>query len=303
MVVAIFGTPLIGPDETSSLNRGKGTQQGSLPNSRLEKCIGSGVVIDESGLVLTSNDIVKKAGRLTVKLFDGRKAPVTRLGWDPDLDVALLRIEESGYFQAAGLGDASSLRVGQTVAVISNPAGLEHAFKVGMICGLNRYAGVAGIPGLHAFVPYIQTDAMLDKGSLGSPLFDADGKVVGIGCKVHTVIHGMGFAVPIDLVNELLPKLKKGWKGRPWLGVELLPPLDAGDELGPVVSKLVPGGPMDSAGIMAGDRIMEFAGYAVADRERLKQILENAEPGKPVRVKIRRDQKELELSVTPAIRP
>jgi len=304
-VVAVFGRGLHPPDTADAFEDFVRRFFGdSLPVG-----LGSGVVVDKLGLVLTNYHVVEGTSRLVVRTHDGQVLDATMVGADPDSDLALIQLEGGGIFPAAELGDSARLRVGQTVAAVGNPAGLSHTFTVGVLSAVNRTADAIADPGLKPGLDYLQTDAALSRGSSGGPLFDTSGRVIGINTMVHAVAAGLGFAVPVNRIKELLPRLKAGWRGPPWLGLKVAQrrPVGEGDPaaasaIGLQISEVVLGSPAEEAGLRVGDVLLEFAGYALADRDRLRQVLEVAVAGKPVDLLLLRGAEKLTVEVVPRLR-
>jgi serine protease Do len=169
---------------------------------RISQALGSGVIVDGSGLILTNHHLIDGADQVTVALADGKSFKASVVGEDPDIDIALLRIEPSARLPAAPLGDSSRLRVGDFVVAVGNPFGLEHTVTSGIVSANARVLH----EGPHA--PLIQTDASINPGNSGGPLYDLDGNIVGINTAMVEGAHGIGFAVPINRVREALPELR-----------------------------------------------------------------------------------------------
>src|SRR6266513_5355215 len=187
----------------------------SKPQRRFEAVVGSGVVIERDGQVLTNAHVVDGAASLTVTLDSGQKAPARILGLDTLLDLALIRFETGAPLAVARLGDSSQLRVGDEVAAIGNPIGLEQTMTRGIVSGLNRL-----LPGLSEQA-LIQTDAPINPGNSGGPLVDRCGAVVGINTFISEEAQSIGFAVPVNAVKGVLKDLREfGKVVRPWIGVQ-----------------------------------------------------------------------------------
>src|SRR6266481_1754405 len=185
------------------------------PQRRFETVVGSGVVIERDGHLLTNAHVVDGAASLSVTLDSGTRAPARVLGMDTVTDLALLRIETSTPLPVARLGDSAALRVGDEVVAIGNPMGLEQTMTRGIVSGLNRI-----LPGL-AEQPMIQTDAPINPGNSGGPLVDRCGAVVGINTFISEEANSIGFALPINAVKSVLKDLREfGKVVRPWLGIQ-----------------------------------------------------------------------------------
>ncbi len=266
-----------------------------------QKSLGSGFIIDSDGFILTNNHVVENAEKIMVGLSDGREFEAKVVGTDPQTDVALIKIGANDL-PAAPLGDSDRLEVGQWVLAIGNPFGLEQSVTSGIISAMWRNIGRG------PYDNFIQTDASINPGNSGGPLINMGGEVVGI----NTVIFsrgggniGIGFAIPINLVKELLPQLKvEGKVTRGWLGVttQMMTPtmaeLLAMDETGgALVASISKDGPAEKGGIMVGDVIVEFDGKQVKELFDLPLMVARTPVGKKVEVKVLRDGKKLFLSV------
>src|SRR5437762_6161472 len=187
----------------------------SKPQRRFEAVVGSGLLIERDGQVLTNAHVVDGAASLSVTLDSGARAPARVLGMDTVTDLALLRIETSTPLPVARLGDSAALRVGDEVVAIGNPMGLEQTMTRGIVSGLNRI-----LPGL-AEQPMIQTDAPINPGNSGGPLVDRCGAVVGINTFISEEANSIGFALPINAGKAILRDLREtGRVIRPWLGLQ-----------------------------------------------------------------------------------
>src|SRR5438309_7180331 len=185
------------------------------PQRRFETVVGSGVVIERDGYVLTNAHVVDGAASLSITLDSGTRTPARVLGMDTVTDLALLRIETPSPLPAARLGDSSALHVGDEVVAIGNPMGLEQTMTRGIVSGLNRI-----LPGL-AEQPMIQTDAPINPGNSGGPLVDRCGSVVGINTFISEEANSIGFALPINAGKAILRDLREtGRVIRPWLGLQ-----------------------------------------------------------------------------------
>src|SRR5919201_1936772 len=171
------------------------------PQRRFETIVGSGVIIDKDGQILTNAHVVDGAASLTVTLDSGNKTPVRILGLDPVLDIALLRVDSAAALPAARLGDSSLVKVGDEVVAIGNPIGLDQTMTRGIVSGLNRL-----LPGV-SDEPMIQTDAPINPGNSGGPLVDRCGDVVGINTLISEDAQSIGFAVPINAAKSILRDL------------------------------------------------------------------------------------------------
>src|SRR5947199_3333548 len=201
-------SPTVVSIQVTKINKAK-------PQRRFETVVGSGVVIERDGQVLTNAHVVDGAASLSVTLDSGSRASARLVGMDTVTDLALLRIESSSPIPAARLGDSGALRVGDEVVAIGNPIGLEQTMTRGIVSGLNRL-----LPGL-AEQPMIQTDAPINPGNSGGPLVDRCGHVVGINTFISEEAQSIGFSVPINSAKAILRDLREtGRVIRPWLGIQ-----------------------------------------------------------------------------------
>jgi len=273
-----------------------------MPQQEMRRSsLGSGFIISPDGYVLTNNHVVAEAAEIKVKLLDERTFPAKVVGRDSKTDVALLKMEVKGKEKLpfAYLGDSDRIEVGDWVIAIGNPFGLGHTVTTGIISAKDRMIGHG------PYDDFLQTDAAINPGNSGGPLFDTAGNVVGINTAIVPQGSGIGFAVPINLVKNLLPQLKASGKvTRGWLGVgiqELTPELaeNFGTEpqSGVLVSQVYAGSPADQAGIKAGDVIVELDGRRMNNTRQLTNTVASLPPGKKVEVKVLREGKTISLKV------
>ncbi len=263
--------------------------EGALANS-----VGSGVIIDSSGIILTNNHVVANADEVVVRLPDGREFQAAEIKKDPLSDIATLRIKDAGMLRAARLGDSDKLDIGDWVMAIGNPFELESTVSAGIISGKGR--------GIHQIVrgTLIQTDAAINPGNSGGPLVNLDGEVVGINTAIASNsggYQGIGFAIPVNrakwVSNELLVH---GKVRRAFLGVQIdeLSPREAARlgrpaRSGVLVRAVVPNGPADDAGIRVDDVIVEFADQPTRRPRALMDAVEQKPLGSNQAVKIIRE--------------
>lgn len=261
---------------------------------------GSGFIISPDGLVLTNAHVVKDADTVTVKLTDHREFKAKVIGVDPTSDIAVLKIDAHGL-QTVRLGDSDELRVGDYVLAIGAPFGLEETATAGIVSAKAR-----SLPG-EAAVGFIQTDAAVNPGNSGGPLFDATGAVVGINSQIYSNTggyQGVAFAIPINLAEQVETQLVKTGKvehGR--LGVEVQT-LDQGladsfrlsSPTGALVAKVEPDSAAAHAGLQPGDVILKYNGTVVADAGQLSARVSMAAPGEQATLDIQRDGKPMTLT-------
>ncbi len=271
---------------------------------REEVGIGSGVIIDPEGLVLTNHHVIAGADRVEVRLADERRFDAEVVGADPETDIALLRLRDSeGNLPAATLGRSDYLRVGDYVIAIGNPFGLSLTVTAGIVSAMARVIGTS------PFDDFLQTDAAINPGNSGGPLFDLEGRVVGINTAIVAPGEGIGFAVPIDLVRALLPQLvARGRVIRGYLGVVIrdLGPQAAEEafvDQGAIIVTIERGGPADRAGLGGGDVIVAVDGEPVEGAASLSRLVARLSPGQRATLTIVRDGEERDVTVRAGERP
>ncbi len=217
-------------------------------------------VIDREGYILTNNHVVEKASSIKVKLSDEKEYDAKIIGRDPKTDIALIKIDVNHELPSATFGDSDKLEVGDWVVAIGNPFGLEHTVTAGIVSAKGRVIGAG------PYDDFIQTDASINPGNSGGPLLNLKGEVVGINTAIVSSGQGIGFAIPINVVQDLLPQLKsKGKIARGWLGVviqKITPEIAKSFKLkeaeGALVSDVMEDGPAEKAGIKRGDVIISY---------------------------------------------
>jgi serine protease Do len=267
--------------------------------------MGSGVIIDPSGIVLTNNHVVDGADEVMVHLADGREYKAQEIKTDPKTDLALLYIKGAGTLPAAKLGDSDKLKIGDWVIAVGNPFELEQTVSAGIISGMGRDLSK---PGLRA--RYLQTDAAINPGNSGGPLLNLHGEVVGINTAIATntgSYSGIGFAIPINSAKWVTDQLmKSGTVARAWLGVGIKPltpdlaaKFGAPGTAGALVTNVVPDAPAASAGFKAGDIVTKFGDQKIDGPNSLQQYVERVPPNTSQPVEVWRDGKAVTLQVTP----
>lgn len=266
--------------------------------------LGSGVIINRHGYILTNEHVIEDAAKITVTLSNGRLFTAKIVGRDAKTDIALIKIDDGGDLPAAPLGNSDQLRVGQWVMAIGNPFGFDHSVTAGIVSAKGRF-----IPG--SYDDFIQTDASINPGNSGGPLIDLRGEVVGINSAIYTRTGssmGIGFAIPINLVKRELGQLfATGKVTRGWLGVyiqKVTPPLAQSLGLvvphGALVSDVLKNSPASTAGIERGDVIVDFDHQRIKDSQELPLLVGNTQLGRTVVVTVIRNRivKELRVRVT-----
>jgi serine protease Do len=253
------------------------------------KGIGSGFVIHRDGWIITNAHVVEGAQQVEVDFGDNDPhAPARVIGADAESDVALLKIDVKRPLPFLPLGDSERVSVAEWVMVIGNPFGLDHTVTVGIVSHTGRGdISPVGRPGSYDF---IQTDASINPGNSGGPVLNLRGEVIGIATAVNATGQGIGFAVPINMVKEIIGQLREhGRVVRSWLGVSVRDQ-EPGEEPrgGVVVTEITAGGPAAAAGFRVGDVITHFEGHDVRTPSRLRWYVSTAGVGRQVEVKLRR---------------
>lgn len=270
------------------------------PQKRKSTSLGSGVMINPEGYILTNYHVIKDAEEITVKLSDKSEYKGKMVGTDPKTDLAVIKITATGKQPFAILGDSDKLRVGQWAIAIGNPFGLDRTFTVGVISATGRSeVGVA------AYESFIQTDASINPGNSGGPLLNVQGEVVGINTAIVASGQGIGFAIPVNMAKGIISDLiKKGKVTRGWLGVgiqpltrELAESFDIENTKGALVNEVYPDSPAANAGIKPGDIIIRFNGKDVEDSKGLQVLVGSAGVGTMVTVDLVRDKKVFPINV------
>lgn len=264
--------------------------------------MGSGVIIDAKGHVLTNNHVVDGADSLIVRLDDGRELEPTIVGTDPKTDLAVLRIDAPGLVPAQ-LGDSGVVRVGQWVIAAGSPFGLPRTVTAGIVSAVGR-----GSMGITDYGDFIQTDAAVNQGNSGGPLIDLRGRVIGINTAIASRTGGsigIGFAIPVDLARTVMRQLiEQGRVDRGWLGIamgELTPDLARsfgfGQGDGVLVNDVIPGGPAAAAGLRPGDIVHRLEGREVRDMSAFRTAIAQTPPGHRVRLTVWRSGEAHDISI------
>ena len=289
---------------------GQGQQQRQRPREQVVQAAGTGFIIDKAGFILTNNHVVEGATKIEVSLYgedSDQEYAAKVIGRDPLTDSALIELTEKPNHPLPEIkfGDSSQMQPGDWVMAIGNPFNLAHTVSVGVISALERpFPTTEG-----RSTQVLQTDAAINPGNSGGPLLNIRGEVIGINSAIYTDARqagniGIGFAIPINTVRELLPQLRGGKITRGMIGVSIgVIPQNALGELGlksrqgALVSSVVPGGPSAKAGLEPGDVIVQFNGKPVKDRDALVSMVVATPPNTTVPVKVVRDKEEKTLNV------
>jgi serine protease Do len=262
--------------------------------------MGSGVLIDGRGYILTNHHVVDRVQGIVVQLFDGTSYPARVLQFDPMMDLAIIKIDPDHSLAAIKVGTSSDLMVGETVITIGNAYGYENTVSVGIVSALHRDVTLSDD---QVYRNLVQTDACINPGNSGGPLINVDGELIGINVAVRAGAQGIGFALPIDEVKQVAAemissrRLASAWHG-----------LVAGEQRSAarrrvVVSEVQPGSPAEAAGFKAGDELVRVGDLAIASSLDLERGMLDVRPGRPAQVAIRRGNTESTMPLDVRIAP
>jgi len=279
------------------------------PDSRSEfrrPGLGSGVIIDKRGLVLTNFHVVKGADEILIRLSDKREYRGQILGTDPKTDLALVKFQPDHELTVASLGNSDALQVGEWAIAIGNPFGLDQTVTVGVISATGR-----SDVGIATYENFIQTDASINPGNSGGPLVNLKGQVIGVNTAIVAAGQGIGFAIPINMVKRVVDQLvDKGKVVRGWLGVALQPlspdlaqSLGLDGTTGAVVGSTIAGSPAAQAGLEQGDVIVAFDKTPVEDYRHVQRLVAETRAGKNVTLQIVRKKQKMDVTVMIAETP
>lgn len=266
--------------------------------------LGSGFVIDPSGLIVTNNHVIEGADEIFVNFTDGTKLKVSKvLGHDPKTDLALLKVEPKQPLKAASFGDSSKMRVGDWVMAIGNPFGLGGTVTVGIISATKRDINSG------PYDDFLQTDAAINRGNSGGPLFNMDGEVIGVNTAIISPTGGsigIGFAVPSNSAVQVVDQLKQfGETRRGWLGVhvqnvtgEIAKSMGLQEPVGALVASVTPESPAATAGLKPSDVILQFDRQPVETMRNLPRAVASTPVGKAVDIEVQRNGEVIHLTVT-----
>ncbi len=271
------------------------------PRARRSQALGSGFVISEDGFIVTNNHVIEGADEIEIEFFSGDRLPATIIGTDPNTDIAVLKVESDAPLPYVRFGDSDVMRVGDWVMAMGNPLGQGFSVSAGIVSARGRE--LSG-----QYDDFIQTDAAINRGNSGGPLFNMDGEVIGVNTAILSPNGGsigIGFAMSSTVVTDVVAQLREfGETRRGWLGVriqnvtpELAEAIGLEDERGALVSD-VPEGPAMDAGIQQGDVIVSFDGAEVADTRELVRRVAGTAVGKEVPVIVFRDGATQTLRIT-----
>jgi len=271
-----------------------------MPRRRHQTSMGSGVIIDKSGLILTNNHVVKDADEITVKFANKQEAKGKVVGVDPKTDLAVIRVSAKEDLPVATLGNSDALHVGEWAIAIGNPFGLDHTLTVGVISATGRSE-----VGIAAYENFIQTDASINPGNSGGPLLNVRGEVIGINTAIVASGQGIGFAIPVNMARKVMEDLvKKGKVTRGWLGVgiqpltpELAKSFGVSADEGILVNQVMPKSPAEAAGLKIGDVILSVDGKPIKEARQLQRLIGEAEIGRTIEVVVLREKTKHALRI------
>ena len=271
------------------------------PQERKTSALGSGFIISEDGIVITNNHVIQGAEDVFVRVKGDQEFKAKILGADPGMDIAVLKIESDEKFVPVKFGDSDKSRIGDWVIAIGNPFGLGGTVTAGIISARNRSIG------LSRYEDFIQTDASINQGNSGGPLFNMNGDVIGINTAIlgQSGSIGIGFAIPSNSADRVIKQLIEfGETKRGWLGVRIQTVTKEIAEVekldkprGALVASVADGSPSDKGGIKAGDIILEFDGKPIKEMVELPKIVAQTDVGKKVTVKVWRNKREITKNI------
>ncbi|MGH8583181.1 MAG: DegQ family serine endoprotease [Gammaproteobacteria bacterium] len=271
------------------------------PDLEPRSSLGSGFILSEDGYVISNHHVVKDADTIIVRLIDRREFVAKLVGSDERSDLAVLKIDAQGL-PAVRLGKSADLKVGEWVLAIGSPFGFDYSVTAGIVSAKGR-----ALPN-ESYVPFIQTDVAINPGNSGGPLFNLDGKVVGVNSQIYSRtggFMGLSFAIPVEVVMNVYQQIRDSGKvSRGWLGVliqevtrELAESFGMDRPHGALIAKVLPDGPAVGGGLKAGDVIVEFNGVAIERSSDLPPVVGGTAVGTKVPAKVVRDGKRIELSI------
>lgn len=282
--------------------------ENSEGNTPLSESLGSGFIIDGNGYIITNNHVVDKAESISVTLSDNTKTEARVIGKDPKTDLALIKIETKRPLNAVKFGDSDKIRVGDWVLAIGNPFGLGSSVTAGIVSAKSR--DIESGP----YDSFIQTDASINQGNSGGPMFNLQGEVIGISSAIFSTTgasQGVGFAIPANLAGWVISQLKEhGEVKRGWIGIKIQPNTpEIADSLGisanqgVVVSGVTEQGPAQKAGLQAGDIVLSFNRQPIDNTKNLSRLIAETKIGTPAPIEIWRSGQKQTLTVQIELMP
>jgi serine protease Do len=268
--------------------------------------LGSAFVYDSDGLILTNNHVIEGATEITVIFSGDRRMQAQVIGRDPPTDIAVLRVQAKGLSHLP-LGDSDAAQIGDWVVAIGNPFGLSHTVSAGIISAKGRTGqDVRGLGDPSGYYNFLQTDASINPGNSGGPLLDMKGRVIGMNTAIRAQANSIGFAIPVNMIKELLPRLiQDGKVRRSAVGIVVSSVLQTDvarlglkRRAGALVRSVLAGGPGDRAGLKPDDVILAIDGETIPGPEKLRWRASLAGVGKAVRLRVARGKRDFEVKVT-----
>ena len=267
---------------------------------RERRSLGSGVIVDKRGYILTNNHVIEQADEIEVRLSDKRKFTAKVIGKDSKTDLAVIKIDAPDDLPVAKLGDSTKIRIGEWAIAIGNPFGLDQTVTVGVISAVGRSE-----VGITTYEDFIQTDASINPGNSGGPLLNLNGEVIGINTAIVATGQGIGFAIPISMAKEIKDRLiAQGKVVRGWLGVgiqelteELAAQFGVKPEDGALVGNVMKDSPAERGGMKPGDIIQEFNGTKISGVHQLQREVAQSPVGAPARLKVLREKQPVMLTI------
>ncbi len=274
--------------------------------ARKVSSLGSGFVVDPEGYIVTNNHVIEGADEISINFADGSSLEAVLVGTDPKTDLSLLKVEPKAPLAAVKFGNSDNMRIGDWVMAIGNPFGLGGSVSIGIVSARGRNINAG------PYDDFIQTDAAINKGNSGGPLFNMEGEVIGVNTAIISPSGGsigIGFAVPSAIASNVVSQLREfGVARRGWLGVRIQPvPDDLAESLGlkkahgALVAGILDDGPMANGPLVAGDVILEFNGKSVDKVHDLQRFVAESPTGRDIAVKLWRDEKEVDATVRLAL--
>jgi serine protease Do len=287
-------------DRFSHSSRGQDKKE-RKEGHRPESGTGSGVIIDKKGFILTNSHVVGDAEEVTVRLSNKSEFTGKVIGRDTDTDIAVVKIDAETDLPFSSLGNSKEVKVGQWAMAVGNPFGLDHTVTVGIVSGLGREN-----VNLSRYEDFIQTDASINPGNSGGPLFNIQGKVIGINTAIINVAQGIGFAIPSNMAQAISQQLiEKGKVTRGWLGVgiqpmtpELAEKFSVKEGEGVLVNEVFKGDPAEQGGVQPGDIILKVDDEQVGTTNTLARVIAGYFPGSHIRIELIRNGKKQQIEMT-----
>ncbi len=262
--------------------------------------LGSGVIVDKRGYILTNNHVIERADEIEVRLSDKRKFKATVVGKDPKTDLAVIKVDAAENLPVAKLGDSGKIRIAEWVMAIGNPFGLDQTVTVGVVSAIGR-----SDVGITTYEDFIQTDASINPGNSGGPLVNMSGEVIGVNTAIVATGQGIGFAIPINMAREVTDRLiAQGRVVRGWLGIgiqelteELAAQFGVKPEDGVLVGNVMKDSPAEKGGLKTGDIVQVFNGTKITGVRQLQREVAQASVNAPATITVLREKQPLTLTV------